>query len=274
MIIKTFNNNNKVMTTNLIIVCILAFLLWYYFIKAKENESKNLQISNEICQLYTENQKLKKKNNFLQEYKNDISKTFKILNNELVVINEKVKNNPELKTNFTDQNIINSLFNNINTQSTDQEPQPSQIFQQEPQPSQIFQQEPQPSQIFQQEPQPSQIFQQEPQQNLTTQPISSIFNNIFNRFLTDDLNSSSVLPNSHMYLSIDSIPLSRSIRRNQNINTGQNTGQNTEQNTEQNTGQNTEQNTEQNTGQNTGQNTEQNTEQINILESIKEESEN
>ena len=216
MIIKTFNNNNKVMTTNLIIVCILAFLLWYYFIKAKENESKNLQISNEICQLYTENQKLKKKNNFLQEYKNDISKTFKILNNELVVINEKVKNNPELKTNFTDQNIINSLFNNINTQSTDQEPQPSQIF------------------------------QQEPQQNLTTQPISSIFNNIFNRFLTDDLNSSSVLPNSHMYLSIDSIPLSRSIRRNQNINTGQNTGQNTEQNTE----------------------------QINILESIKEESEN
>ena len=165
------------MSTNIIIVCILAFLLWYYFIKSKEYEVKNYE-------LYNENQKIKKKNNFLQEYKNDISKTFKILNNELLVINEKVKNNPDLKTNFTDQNIINSLFNNINSQN-DQSPVEN-----------------------------TQIQSHEEPQEQNTLPRSSVFNNIFNRFLTDDLNSSSVLPNSQMYLSIDHIPLSRTIRTN------------------------------------------------------------
>jgi hypothetical protein len=232
------------MSTNIIIICILAFLLWYYFIKSKEYEIKSIE-------LYNENVKIKKKNNFLQEYKNDISKTFKILNNELIVINDKVKNNPELNTNLLGQGIVNSLFNNINSQTqttTIPNPPPNPPPNLPPIPSTNTSTNTSPP--IQQNILPpisqtllSLFNQNTPNQNVqelqntretrNLQPISSVFNNIFNRFLTDDLNSSSVLPNSHMYFSIDTIPLTP-LRQQQNTQSHEeNTQENTQENIQQ-----------------------------------------
>ena len=87
------------MSQHLIIICIVSILLWYYYSKAKEQESKYIPIMmkhsdlvNENKNLKQENKKLKTKIKYLENYKADVSKTFKILDNELVLINDHIKN--------------------------------------------------------------------------------------------------------------------------------------------------------------------------------------
>ena len=90
------------MTSLYVIICILFVLLFFYY--------------NQYTELYTTNQKnietlkhLKSKVKYLQTYKNDISKTFKILNNELTYINEKISNTQ------TNQNISSLTPEMLNT---------------------------------------------------------------------------------------------------------------------------------------------------------------
>ena len=152
------------MNGSIIIICILSILLWFYFMKYSEHEIKYLPVmvkqKQVISQLRNENLKLKSKLKYLQTYKNDVSKTFQILDNELVMINDKLKQEslpieqtqtPLFQTSFT-PSILNSLLNSVNTDLT------------------------------------TEIQNTAPLRN----PTDDIFNNIFNRFLTGQDMSTSI----------------------------------------------------------------------------------
>ena len=86
------------MAQHIIIICIISILLWYYYIKSKEQDDKYIPVMvrhSELMQensvLKQENKKLKMKLKYLENYKQDVSKTFKILDNELGLINEHIK---------------------------------------------------------------------------------------------------------------------------------------------------------------------------------------
>ena len=99
----------------IVVICILSILLWYYYTKYNEYPLA-------LYNLREINNKLKTKIKYLENYKNDVSKTFKILDTELVLINEHIndnKNNNLFETSVT-PNILSSLlspdnpsFNNI-----------------------------------------------------------------------------------------------------------------------------------------------------------------
>lgn len=144
------------MTQHLIVICVVTILLWYYYIKSKEQDDKYLpvmirqsELMHENTKLKQENKKLKMRIKYLDNYKNDVSKTFKILDNELGLINEHIKQRGNVQNNepphLNESNtfrtsvtppVLNSLLR------TSQEPMPS----------------------------------------------DGLFNNIFNRFLTGDMN--------------------------------------------------------------------------------------
>lgn len=98
-----------------VVICILSILLWYYY-------TKNSEYPLALYNLREINNKLKTKIKYLESYKNDVSKTFKILDTELVLINEHIndnKNNNLFETSVT-PNILSGLlspdnpsFNNI-----------------------------------------------------------------------------------------------------------------------------------------------------------------
>lgn len=174
------------MAQHIIIICIISILLWYYYIKSKEQDDKYIPVmirQSELMQensvLKQENKKLKMKLKYLENYKQDVSKTFKILDNELGLINEHIKNkqenvNPQesttqFQTSLTptvlnslirdsqeplnetsfNENSINSIFNrfltgdvftsSLNTQLPQSQPQS-----QPPQPQPQLQPQPQP----------------------------------------------------------------------------------------------------------------------------------
>lgn len=86
------------MSQHIIIICIVTILLWYYYMKSKEQDDKYLPVMVRQSELMHENSKLKQDNKklrmrikYLENYKNDVSKTFKILDSELGLINEHIK---------------------------------------------------------------------------------------------------------------------------------------------------------------------------------------
>lgn len=90
------------MSQYVVIICILSILLWFYFMKHKEQETKLMpiiikqkDIILENKYLRNENKKIKLKLKYLQQYKNDISKTFKILDNELHLITDHIKHDTD-----------------------------------------------------------------------------------------------------------------------------------------------------------------------------------
>ena len=95
---------------------VLGLISWYYFNKFQESEKEYNKLYKRFEQIYIENQKVKNRIKDLQSYKNDVSKTFKILDNELLLINDHLKKQNE------------------STQSTQQR-QPRQQQQQQEQPS-------------------------------------------------------------------------------------------------------------------------------------------
>lgn len=145
------------MTQHLIIICVITILLWYYYIKSKEQDDKYLPVMVRQSELMHENTKLKQENKklrmrikYLDNYKNDVSKTFKILDNELGLINEHIKQRGSVPPHTSEQvsepttfrtsvtpSVLNSLLR------TSQDP---------------------------------------------VYPSDGLFNNIFNRFLTGDMN--------------------------------------------------------------------------------------
>jgi predicted nuclease with TOPRIM domain len=107
----------------IIIIFIVSMILMYTIIN-------NLMY--EKIYLMSENDKLKLQVSDLQRYQDDISKTFKVLDNELVAITKKLneenaKIESETTTPSTNANssnltltpqILNSLFENVNQETT------------------------------------------------------------------------------------------------------------------------------------------------------------
>ncbi len=97
--------SNQISTT--IIMCIIfGFFSFYYFNKFQESESEYLKLHRRFDQITFENQKLKSRIKDLQSYKNDVSKTMQILDNELMVINNHIqKQNTESMPQESTSNI-------------------------------------------------------------------------------------------------------------------------------------------------------------------------
>jgi septal ring factor EnvC (AmiA/AmiB activator) len=74
---------------------ILGLISWYYFNKFQDSEKEYNKLHKRFEQVYMENQGFKSRIKDLQSYKNDVSKTFKILDNELVMINDHLKRQNE-----------------------------------------------------------------------------------------------------------------------------------------------------------------------------------
>lgn len=72
------------MQNTLLILVVAGFIAWYYFQKYEESR-------NEYHRLFEENMRIKARIEDLEIYKRDISKTFEILDNELVVINQHIQ---------------------------------------------------------------------------------------------------------------------------------------------------------------------------------------
>lgn len=134
--------SNQISTT--LIMCILFGLFsFYYFNKFQESEKEYVKLHKRFDEVYLENQKMKSRIKDLQCYKNDVSKTMQILDNELMLINNHIqKQNPEtipdgisnrrspyLRSNIRSQSpqlnsrnnisllspeLLTSLFNNMN----------------------------------------------------------------------------------------------------------------------------------------------------------------
>ena len=90
---------------NLILLLIIGIIIFFYF-----NQEKT------CIELLVKNNQLKIQNKELINYKNDVSKTFQILNTELITINEKLKNNStsSIQNNTTDLNTLLTRLNGIN----------------------------------------------------------------------------------------------------------------------------------------------------------------
>ena len=182
----------------IIIISILIILSCFYFMKYRENKNKYFPVmikqKQVISQLKDEMIKIKSKLKYLQEYKNDISKTFKILDNELVMINDTLKLQteniiePEIRpslfqTSFT-PSILSSLINSA-----------SNTIENEPIPT-----------------------------TTTTNQSDQLFSNIFNRFLTGQNVSRSTIPELELdqdQVRGSTIPLNNSYRQfllNRDIN--------------------------------------------------------
>jgi hypothetical protein len=174
---------------------ILGFISWYYFNKFQESEKEYNKLYKRFEHVYIENQKVKSRIKDLQSYKNDVSKTFKILDNELVLINDHLKkqnenvttdhqrsqrpppvarsfymrNIPSNNVSLLTPDLLTSLFN-MNTLDTgrgsEQASSHAQPQQQEQQPSQQPSQQPleqQPSQQQQSQEVTEEVIQEEVQ---------------------------------------------------------------------------------------------------------------
>ena len=118
------------MPNTLIICIILGLISWYYFTKLQDSEKEYRKLYKRYDNICMENEKIKSRVEDLQSYKNDVSKTFKILDNELVLINEHLhkRNTPvnirrptlDFRNNVSllTPQMLSSLFNNVNTEES------------------------------------------------------------------------------------------------------------------------------------------------------------
>ena len=131
------------MDSNFSLLIIIALLTtsWYYYMKYKEYEKEITILNNNVTKMNIENTNYRVRIKDLQKYKNDVSKTFKILDNELVHINNHVeKNNQQLQSqqtqlpipqlqnqpnriNLLTPDMLNNLIENMNQELTFFNPQ-------------------------------------------------------------------------------------------------------------------------------------------------------
>ena len=119
---------------------------------------------------------MKTKMKYLETYKTDVSKTFKILDDELLLIKDNLTQQPQQPSHIQHlpQNRISLLTPSVLTSlmsNESQQVQPRQV-----QPRQVEPRQVQPRQVNEQEVQPSQ----------------DVFNNIFNRFLTSNISNNDI----------------------------------------------------------------------------------
>ncbi len=106
--------------SNSTIICvILGLMVFYYYNKFQDSEMEYISLHKKFDQVYTENQKIKTRLKDLQYYKNDVSKTFKILDKELEQISDHInKQNPVLVENeslYQNQNREELQMENVQT---------------------------------------------------------------------------------------------------------------------------------------------------------------
>lgn len=77
--------------TVVIFIIVLGLGMWYIYAKLHESERAYYTLYQRSQQLFNENQILRTRVKDLHSYKNDVSKTFKILDNELMLINDHIK---------------------------------------------------------------------------------------------------------------------------------------------------------------------------------------
>lgn len=124
------------MLQNTFVLCaVIGFIAWYYFNKFQDSEKEYCKLHRKYEEAISENTRIKSRVKDLQSYKNDVSKTFHILDNELVMINDHLKRRTgETSTgnNNSNQNgsnsgrvsiltpeLLGTLFNNMNQEQTD-----------------------------------------------------------------------------------------------------------------------------------------------------------
>ena len=92
------------------IICVIfGIISWYYFNKFLESEREYSKLHKRYDNLHIENQKMRTRVKDLQSYKTDVSKTFQILDNELIMINDHLQ-----KRNDRGSNAIRNAVSNVN----------------------------------------------------------------------------------------------------------------------------------------------------------------
>lgn len=113
------------MQNTLVLCAIIGFIAWYYFNKFQESEKEYYKLHKKYEEAISDNTRMKSRVKDLQSYKNDVSKTFQILDNELLMINDHLKRKePETQQDTVHPNggrvsiltpeLLGSLFNNAN----------------------------------------------------------------------------------------------------------------------------------------------------------------
>lgn len=101
------------MLQNTFVLCaVIGFIAWYYLNKFQESEKEYCKLHRKYEDAINENTRIKSRVKDLQSYKNDVSKTFHILDNELVMINDHLKRRDG--TGQASRNDVNSIQNGAN----------------------------------------------------------------------------------------------------------------------------------------------------------------
>lgn len=106
-----------------VFIVVFGIVAWYYYHRFRESEIEYFKLHKKFSDAKNENYYLKERISDLELYKQDVSKTFKILDNELLGINEHIKNKsqqPPVDTN--DNGIENVNDNNNNNNNVDFQP--------------------------------------------------------------------------------------------------------------------------------------------------------
>jgi len=94
------------------IICVIfGVVSWYYFNKYLETQKEFTNLHKRLQTMNIDNQKMKSRIKDLQSYKNDVSKTFQILDNELILINDHLRNQQPIQATIqTSQSNIPSTI--------------------------------------------------------------------------------------------------------------------------------------------------------------------
>lgn len=107
-----------------LIITFTVVVSFFYYTKCKEYEREFLILHKKYDRAIIENDNYKLRIKDLQKYKNDVSKTFKILDNELTHINNHVEKQVQLNRHMDANNVnlltadmLSNLINNMNQES-------------------------------------------------------------------------------------------------------------------------------------------------------------
>jgi hypothetical protein len=114
---------------------VASLLAFFFYTKFEQSEKEYVKLHEEYLKVVRDREKTKRRVKDLQSYKDDISKTFKILDNELAMINDHIKRKDsqnetsdvlgELRGNnlsvMLTPEILSGFFDGINTERVNEE---------------------------------------------------------------------------------------------------------------------------------------------------------
>lgn len=111
------------MHNTLVLFAMIAFVAWFYFQRWQDLHVRYVQMRKDFSGLSKDNARLQDKIRDLQLYKDDVSKTFQILDNELVMINDHLKqqalDTPRNRVSVLTPDMLHHLFQNVNQEQLD-----------------------------------------------------------------------------------------------------------------------------------------------------------